>query len=256
MLQITAIPAFQDNYIWLARQPGSRAAIVVDPGDATPVLNALQEAQLTLAAILITHHHYDHVNGLPELTAQFPVPVYGPRHETIAHLTHPVGEGDQITVPELNLVLNVLDLFGHTAGHIGYLSGGNLFCGDTLFAAGCGRLFDGTAEQLHASLQKISALPSDTQIYCTHEYTQANLNFASTVEPDNTAIQQRIHTVNAQRAAGLPSLPTQLDWEHATNPFLRCHEPAVQQRVQTHTQQTLPNPQSVFTALRRWKDTF
>jgi len=255
MLQISPIPAFQDNYIWLATLAGSQAALVVDPGDAVPVLEALEKHQLTLAAILITHHHFDHVSGLPTLTQRFDVPVYGPKTESVTHVTHPVGEGETVVIPSLNARFNVLDLFGHTRGHIGYLNDNALFCGDTLFAAGCGRLFDGTASQLYHSLQKISALPDNTQIYCTHEYTQSNLAFAQMVEPDNHAIQARIHTVNAQRADGLPSLPSRLDWEHATNPFLRCDELAVQQSVQTQAQQPLTTPQHVFTELRRWKDT-
>ena len=253
-MQIIPIPAFRDNYIWLLRS-GSRAA-VVDPGDAAPVLRHLADEGLSLAAILITHHHPDHVGGLPELLAQAPVPVFGPARESIAGIDHPVGEGDRVALAELGVEFRVLDIPGHTAGHVGYYGGGALFCGDTLFAAGCGRLFEGTPAQMFASLQKLAALPGDTRVYCTHEYTLSNLAFAAAVEPDNPAVTERIAASQALRADQRPTVPFLLAGEMLTNPFLRSDQPAVIRQAEAQAGHSLGSPVEVFAAIREWKNRF
>lgn len=253
-MQIIPLPAFRDNYIWLLRS-GSHA-VVVDPGDAAPVLGYLADEGLSLAAILITHHHPDHVGGVMALLEHAAVPVYGPARETIPGLTHPVGEGDEVSVPALGLRLRVLDIPGHTAGHVGYYAAPALFCGDTLFAAGCGRLFEGTPAQMFASLQKLAALPGDTQVYCTHEYTLSNLAFAAAVEPGNPAIAERIACCEAIRAGQQPTVPFPLAGELLTNPFLRGHEPAVVRQAEARASGALASPVEVFAVLREWKNSF
>ncbi len=253
-MQIIPLPAFRDNYIWLLRVGAH--AVAVDPGEAAPVLRYLADEGLTLAAILITHHHPDHVGGVAELLAQAPVPVYGPAHEAIAGIDHPVGEGDVVVLPELKVELRVLDIPGHTAGHVGYYGAASLFCGDTLFAAGCGRLFEGTPAQMFASLAKLAALPGDTMVYCTHEYTLSNLAFAAAVEPDNGAIAERIVASQALRAANRPTVPFPLAGEMLTNPFLRTGEPAVIRQAETRSGRSLIEPVDVFAALREWKNGF
>ncbi|MGH8746422.1 MAG: hydroxyacylglutathione hydrolase, partial [Burkholderiales bacterium] len=225
MLEIVPVKAFKDNYIWTLRQ-GKRAA-VVDPGEARPVIDYLTREKLELVAILATHHHADHVGGIPGLLERSRVPVYGPRGEPIDTLTRAVGEGDTVTIPELGLSFAVLDIPGHTRAHIAYYGADCLFCGDTLFACGCGRLFEGTAQQMYASLEKLRALPDSTRVYCGHEYTLANIGFARSVEPDNAALGAREARDRKLREAGKPTLPTTLGEEKATNPFLRCLEPAV-----------------------------
>ena len=256
MLTVLAVPAFQDNYLWLIHD--GRHAAVVDPGDATPVLAALNAYQLSLAAILLTHHHADHVGGVPGLLANFDVPVFGPRHEAIPQITAPLSEGDTVTIPELGLTLAVLDVPGHTKGHIAYIAHQQqwLFCGDTLFAGGCGRLFEGTPEQMAASLTKLAALPDATQVYCAHEYTLANLRFARDVEPDNPVLQTRIQADQAKRDCGLPTIPSTMGLERSTNPFLRFHEPAIAKRLIALKHLSSSEPIAVFTALRQWKNTY
>ncbi|MCP4040766.1 MAG: hydroxyacylglutathione hydrolase, partial [Gammaproteobacteria bacterium] len=181
---IAPIPAFDDNYIWLILDEAERNAVIVDPGDGEPVLSELDRRGIEPAAILITHRHFDHVGGIGELLDPYPdLPVYGPAGEKVAGVNRPIGEGDLVELPMVGAILRVLDLPGHTLGHVGYYGEGALFCGDTLFAAGCGRLFEGTAEQMSGSLAKISALPKETLIYCAHEYTQDNIGFAKWVEP-------------------------------------------------------------------------
>src|SRR5688572_27207263 len=189
MLDVVAVNAFKDTYVWTLRT--KTHAAVVDPGEARPVLDYLAREKLELAAILATHHHADHVGGIAELRRQFDVPVYGPRGEPIATLTDPVSEGDSVTIPALGVSFSVLDIPGHTRAHIAYYGAGALFCGDTLFACGCGRLFEGTAEQMYTSLSKLRALPDDTKVYCGHEYTLANIGFAKGVEPQNRALDRK-----------------------------------------------------------------
>ena len=255
MAVVLHVPAFNDNYIWLVRGRTDRVAIV-DPGDADPVLEFLARERLTPDAILCTHHHGDHVGGVEDLRARYDVPVYGPRHERIAALTHRLGEGDRVALPNLGIALTVLDIPGHTAGHIAYVGDGLLFCGDTLFSAGCGRLFEGTAEQMHASLGKLAALPDDTAVYCGHEYTQANLEFARAVEPENSAARAYRSEVALRRGQGGISLPSTIGRERQINPFLRCHLPDVRAAAEKHAGKTLPTDVEVFAALRRWKDSF
>ena len=252
MLDIKSIPAFNDNYIWLIQNSDRRCA-VVDPGDAAPVLAYLNEHNLSLEAILITHHHNDHIGGVPELVRQFPqVDVVGPANEPVPTLTHAVEAGDQIEL--FDEVFFVLGLEGHTSGHIGYVGDGKLFCGDVLFSAGCGRVFEGTMEQMHTSLSKLAALPEETEVYCAHEYTTSNVAFALAVEPDNSQLQQYRDEVNRLRAQNQPTLPTTIRREKWINPFLRTDQPSVIRSVANRTSQT--DPLAIFTALREWKNEF
>ncbi|MGD8117491.1 hydroxyacylglutathione hydrolase [Vibrio sp. TRT 29B02] len=252
MLNIKSIPAFNDNYIWLIENSDRRCA-VVDPGDATPVLTYLKEHELNLEAILITHHHNDHIGGVAELVRQFPsVDVVGPANEPVPTLTHAVDAGDQIEL--FDEIFFVLGLEGHTSGHIGYVGDGKLFCGDVLFSAGCGRVFEGTMEQMHNSLNKLAALPEETEVYCAHEYTTSNLAFALAVEPENSQLQQYRDEVNRLRAQNKPTLPTTIRREKWINPFLRTDQPSVIRSVSNRTSQT--DPLAIFTALREWKNEF
>ncbi len=253
-IQVSGVPAFKDNYIWIIHD--DRHAAVVDPGDAAPVLRFLQDRQLTLAAVLITHHHADHVDGLDSLLAAHPVPVYGPRNEAIDDVTHRLAEPDRIELPHLGLTLQVLDVPGHTAGHIAYFGEGRLFCGDTLFACGCGRVFEGTPAQMSDSLDKLAALPENTAVYCAHEYTLSNIAFAQAVEPDNAPLFQRAREAAETRRQGRPTVPSTIALEKATNPFLRCRMPAIAQAVESHTGTHPADTVAVFAALRQWKNTF
>jgi hydroxyacylglutathione hydrolase len=252
MLEIVPVKAFKDNYIWTLRD-GKHAA-VVDPGDARPVIDYLAREELELVAILATHHHADHVGGIPRLLDRGSVPVYGPRGEPIELLTRAVGEGDTVTIPELDVSFAVLDIPGHTRAHIAYYGADCLFCGDTLFACGCGRVFEGTPEQMYASLEKLRALPDSTRVYCGHEYTLANIGFARGVEPGNAALGAREARDRRLREAGKPTLPTTLGEEKATNPFLRCLEPAVVQSANKYLGARAADPVRVFAAIRDWKN--
>lgn len=225
-LQIILIPAFKDNYIWLLHNETS--AVIVDPGDATPVIATLNQLNLSLSAILITHHHHDHIGGVSTLLEHHPnAVIYAPKRENYNFQHHAVNEPDIVSLPDFGLDFSVIDLPGHTLGHIAYYTPDILFCGDTLFGAGCGRLFEGTPEQMFHSLQKLAQLPADTKVYCTHEYTLHNINFALTLEPNNTALLQRKHDTEKLRDALQPSLPSTLKLELATNPFLRCTSPEI-----------------------------
>jgi hydroxyacylglutathione hydrolase len=252
MLEIVPVKAFKDNYVWTLRN--ATHAAVVDPGEARPVLDYLAREALQLAAILATHHHADHVGGIAELLEKRRVPVYGPRNEPIATLSHPVSEGDTVTIAELGVKFSVLDIPGHTRAHIAYYGAEALFCGDTLFACGCGRLFEGTAEQMYASLQKLLALPDATKVYCGHEYTLANIGFARSVEPANSALASREQRDRRLREAGKPTLPSTLADEKATNPFLRCREPAVIESANKYLGARVSDPVRVFAAIRQWKN--
>jgi hydroxyacylglutathione hydrolase len=255
-LAITPIPAFTDNYIWLLES--GRSAVVVDPGDAKAVERALQDRGLELRAVLVTHHHMDHIGGLPELHRRFGVPVYGPAAEAdhIPGLTHRLEAGERITPEGLEREFQVIPVPGHTRGHIAFYTSGFVLCGDTLFSAGCGRLFEGTPQQMHASLSKLSALPDDTAVYCTHEYTLANLAFARTIEPGNSDVQAEIVRAREQRRQKRPTLPSSIDREHRINPFLRCHVPEVVEAAERHAGTPLGSATAVFATLRRWKDGF
>ena len=257
MDRVLAVPAFRDNYIWLLSgtedHGNGRPAAIVDPGDARPVMQALDEYDLTPIAILITHHHSDHVGGVRELRSRFQIPVYGPMQETIPEITHPLREGDRVELPGLP-AFDVLEVPGHTAGHIAYAGKQSLLCGDTLFAGGCGRLFEGTAAQLYSSLQKLALLADDTWIYCAHEYTLSNLNFALAVEPDNPVLQRRIQQTREMRQVHKATIPSQLGMEKNTNPFLRCHVPTVVSAAEGHAGHPLSPGTETFAVLRRWKD--
>lgn len=258
MPQIIPLPAFTDNYVWAIRE-GDRAA-VVDPGDAVPVRDWLRREGVALAAILVTHHHRDHTGGIVDLLRDAPVPVIGPAREAIPGRTRAVAEGDRFDLPGIGLPLEVLDIPGHTAGHVAFFGRGAawggpiVFCGDTLFAGGCGRVFEGTPREMWASLCALAALPGDTRVCCGHEYTLANLRFASAVEPGHPEIVERAARESAKRARGLPTLPSTIAEERATNPFLRAREPRVRAVAEARSGHPLADDAAVFAALREWKN--
>lgn len=257
MFNITAIPALQDNYIWAIHN--GRHAVVVDPGEAAPVLEFLKAHGLQLDAILCTHRHADHIGGIAELREVYNVPVYGRQHPGNPHITHDLREGDRLELDAFGIVpsieFDIIEIPGHLDDHIAYLAPEIVFCGDVLFGAGCGRNFEGTPAQLHRSLQRLAQLPGPTRVYCAHEYTAANLRFALACEPNNPDVQQRVVATNKLRAAKLPTLPSTITLEKATNPFLRCTQPEIirtlQQRGLTGTSEL-----DVFTGLREWKNRF
>lgn len=259
-LSFEPVKGFVDNYFWLLHRGGR--AVVVDPGDAAPVRRTLAEHRLELAAILVTHHHPDHTGGIAGLLADKRVPVLGPRAESraIPWLTQTLAEGDPVALPELGLQLEVWELPGHTLGHIAFLCRAPgaefVLCGDTLFMAGCGRLFEGSPGQMHRSLSRLASLADPTAVYCTHEYTLANLRFAAAVEPGNADIARETERIQALRDRGLPSLPSSIGLERKINPFLRCSRPAVRDAAVRHLGRPLPSEPEVFAALRRWKDGF
>lgn len=254
MPPVITIPAFNDNYIWLIRHENH--CLVVDPGSAEPVLERLAALNLTLDAILITHHHKDHTGGVADLLAAFPLArLYLPQHDELPGLTGTrVEHGD--TIRWHGLTLTVIHVPGHTRGHVAYYSDGMLFCGDTLFSAGCGRLFEGTAEQMYDSLERLKSLPDETLIYPAHEYTMANLRFALAVEPDNPAITAYTREISKRRQQGVPSLPTRLELEKQVNVFLRCNHDSVKFSAEKYQLSQLDTPQEVFRVLRAWKDVF
>ena len=253
-MQIIPLPAFSDNYIWLIRE--GRHAVVVDPGDAAPVTDYLERNELSLAAALITHHHPDHVGGLPELVRSKDIPVYGPRREAIAGVTRPLEDHDRISIADVGLDFEIIDVPGHTLGHIAYYSPGHLFCGDTLFCGGCGRIFEGTPAQLHASLGRLAALPSETRVYCAHEYTLSNLRFALAADPDNPERDEFMDECQHLRAKGLPTVPSTIGKEREINPFLRCAEMGVRDAAIAQAGRPLNGEAEIFAVLREWKNRF
>ncbi|SCX97778.1 hydroxyacylglutathione hydrolase [Pseudomonas sp. NFACC37-1] len=255
MIQISALPAFTDNYIWLLQDHSTQRCAVVDPGDAAPVQAWLDaHPGWVLSDIMITHHHHDHVGGVQALKNATNATVYGPASENIPARDQALHDNDQVSV--LGWDFDVYAVPGHTLGHIAYYHHGLLFCGDTLFAAGCGRLFEGTPAQMHHSLGRLAALPEDTLVYCTHEYTLSNLKFAAAVEPGNPDIADRLEKVARQRNEGIMTLPSTLALEKLTNPFLRTTETSVKQKADERSGQRNQTPSEVFAALRAWKDTF
>ncbi len=255
MMKVHQLKAFDDNYIWLIGCERQDSVAIVDPGDDAPVIDYLEQHGLTPSAILITHHHGDHTGGVSELVARYKIPVYGPAGERIPALTHPLVEGDRVELAGCELSLQVFDTPGHTRGHICYYGHGALFSGDTLFTAGCGRLFEGTAEQMYHSLEKLRTLPDDTLLYCAHEYTRANLSFAVVAEPENVQIATRAEEVKRLRAASKPTVPATMAMEKATNPFLRCHLPVLVTAAEAFAGRPLQGPAEVLAVVRHWKDT-
>ena len=253
MFDVIRIPAFKDNYIWLLRNGASAA--VVDPGDARPVLEVLEREGLSLRTIFVTHHHADHQGGVMSLLAHHPAEVFAPAAESIAGVTKPLHGGERIRAAFCDVEFQVLAVPGHTLGHIAYYGAGCLFCGDTLFGAGCGRLFEGTATQMADSLARLAALPDQTAVYCAHEYTQANLRFALAVEPGNRCLRSRAEAVSLARDEGLPTIPSTIALEKASNPFLRCGEPEVVASARRRVPEA-KDAVAVFAALRAWKDGF
>ncbi|MDO8312444.1 MAG: hydroxyacylglutathione hydrolase [Sideroxyarcus sp.] len=253
MLNITAIPALQDNYIWAIHNANHVA--LVDPGEAAPVFDFLRHNKLQLEAILCTHRHNDHIGGIAELRGVYNVPVYGRSHPRNPHITDDLSEGDRLHLAALDVEFQVWEVPGHLDDHLAYLTPEMVFCGDVMFGAGCGRNFEGTAAQLHHSLQRLASLPDETLVYCAHEYTALNLPFAARCEPHNLDIQRRIADTQRLRAANMSSVPFTIGLEKATNPFLRCNQPELVQTLQAHGLADT-SELGVFTALRTWRDHF
>lgn len=263
--EIYPIPAFADNYIWAIRESGGNSLCVVDPGDAKPVIEYITHHQLQLTDILVTHHHLDHTGGIIALASNYSPHIRGPANDHIGGLTEQLQEGDCFKLFEHEF--EVLEVPGHTLDHIAFYNDNStldddpiLFCGDTLFAAGCGRLFEGTADQMHQSLAKLKSLPPETQVYCTHEYTLANLKFALTADPTNHYLKTRHEEARLTRQAGKPTLPSNIALELATNPFLRCNQndviTTVRERTGKFPADQAVDESEVFAELRRWKDQF
>ncbi len=256
-MNLIALPAFTDNYIWMLHD--GRGALVVDPGESTPVIAALDAQRLTLVAILVTHHHADHVGGIDALRPRLRGPVYAPQRERTPQPNVPLSHGE--TLEALGLRFEVIDVPGHTSGHIAYFHAGDanmapiLFCGDTLFSGGCGRLFEGTPADMHGSLRRLAALPGTTRVCCAHEYTLSNLKFARAVEPANAALRKYSDWCEATRAAGQPTLPSSVALERDINPFMRCDQTTVAQSALAHGAAS-DEPVAVLAALRQWKNDF
>lgn len=257
-LSITPIPAFKDNYIWLVTDAATQQSIVVDPGDAQPLIDFVVNNKINLVGVVITHRHWDHCNGITELQQRFKIPALGPANEkeAINGVTVFLRENDNLKNYQLPFDFSVMDIPGHTQGHIAYYGQGVIFTGDTLFTGGCGRLFEGTPEQMHHSLSKLAALPEETKIYCGHEYTLANLVFAQAVEPHNEKIKNRLISVKELRNKNISTVPSLLKEELATNPFLRCSIPEVIAAVENYARMRLNDRVAVFKYLREWKNGF
>ncbi len=253
-MNVLAIPAFVDNYIWMLEH--GDAAVVVDPGDAAPVERELAARRLALGAILLTHHHADHIGGADELARRHGCAVHAPDDPRIGATTHAVRDGDRVELGAIGLTLEVHAIPGHTSSHIAFAGAGELFCGDTLFAGGCGRLFEGTPAQMVTSLDRLAALPGTTRVWCGHEYTVANLAFARAVEPRSAAIAARLERETERRARGAATLPSTIALEHETNPFLRCDEATVRASAERHAGHALEARVDVFATLRAWKNEF
>lgn len=254
MLRAIALPALQDNYIWLLAAPGGDA-VVVDPGEPGPVLRAAAQG-LRPVAVLLTHHHPDHVAGAQALCDEWNIPCHAPVDDRIQASCHRVGDGDTVHLPALGLALDVMDVPGHTRSHIAFHGAGHVFCGDTLFSLGCGRMFEGQPAEMLASLDRLAALPPDTAVCCGHEYTQANGRFAAAVEPVNPARDARLDQVRQLRAQGLPSLPSTIGSERDCNPFLRLDQPGVLASVAQRLGRAPRDRAEAFATLRQWKDGF
>jgi hydroxyacylglutathione hydrolase len=244
-LMITGIPALKDNYIWMIRKSGHDQVIIVDPGEEKAVIDTIELLKVKLSGILVTHHHWDHTNGVPGLQEKYHMPVFWAKDRK---------PDEEISFSDLGLSFRVIKIPGHTLDHVAYYGHDSLFCGDTLFTAGCGRIFEGAAPQMYESLHKLTELPDNTQIYCGHEYTRANLRFAKLIEPENIDLLERIKEVDDLRAQNFPTVPALLSLEKKTNPFLRAHIPAVIQAVQKHTGQNISGASKIFEALRNWKN--
>lgn len=255
-MKIVQIPLLRDNYGYLVVCQKTNTAGIIDPSEADPVLRRIEEEKVSPAAILNTHHHRDHTGGNEGLLARHSLAVYGHRsdQERIPGLTRAVDEGDEVEIGELRG--KVFFIPGHTTGHVAYLFGNALFCGDTLFTGGCGRLFEGSAEQMHGSLKKLMALPDETKVYCGHEYTESNLRFALTVEPKNHKLMSRFERVQGVRARGSPTVPSTLEEEKQTNPFLRWDSQELQTNLKRTVRDLRSDPVSVFAAVRKLKDEF
>ncbi|CCF67957.1 hydroxyacylglutathione hydrolase [Xanthomonas citri] len=253
-MRLIALPAFDDNYIWALVAADGRA-IIVDPGQAEPVLAAAQRQGLVPSAVLLTHHHGDHIGGVAELQQRWPdLALFGPADERIPTNAHHVGRGERLRL--LDVKFQVIEVPGHTRSHIAFLADGHLFSGDTLFSLGCGRMFEGTAPQMFDSLQRLASLPGETLVCCGHEYTLANAAFALHVDPTNAALQRRQQEAQAMRHAARPTLPISLKSELATNPFLRTSRPEIRAAVAPRAAGALSSEVDIFAELRRWKDEF
>lgn len=257
-MKIYPVKAFTDNYIWAVHANDSNHILVVDPGDANPVIDYVEAHNLTLTTILITHHHNDHIGGVKKLKEKYNCQVYAAKNEQFSFSDYELENEQEISIFNSQLNFEIIHLPGHTLKHIAYYDSGNeiLFCGDTLFRAGCGRMFEGTPEQFYSSLQKLAKLPKNTKVYCTHEYTLSNLAFAKFIEPDNQQIHKLLEKCNQLRKTDKATLPSTIDSELETNPFLRCHIKEVETRINQLSKKNYKQSHEIFASMRRLKDNF